>query len=273
MNEKIINVDGINIRYFDEGRGRPIVMVHGGSLGCTSDMFKSNIDKLASKGFRAIAYDQPGCGLSEIPTDPSKTYRRKFISKFVKELNLFNTVLIGHSQAGGTIAQELLENPMPFSAAVLLCPGLCLPPNDNFKPGHHKHDHYDKFKYEPNMAEVRSLLEYNLYNHNLITKEVLFQRYKYCVGSNYSFHVIHKNTPKNNDEMLWSKLDKIKVPLMFIYGTADSERDDAINRVAKMREMYPIIPIHMFDECKHMPHWDKEDLFIEKTLEFLKQNP
>lgn len=273
MQDKFIDVDGLNIRYLDEGRGRPIVMIHGGSLGCTSDIYKRSIERLSAAGYRCIAYDHPGCGLSDIPLNSSKAYRQSFITKFCEALNLFNTVLIGHSQAGGIVAQEILKNPMPYSAAVLLCPGLCLPPNDNFKPGHHKHDHFDKFKYEPVMDEVKALLEYNLYNHDLITEEVLFDRYKYSVGSNYRFHVTHKNTTKNNDEMLWSKLDTIKVPMMFIYGTADSERDDAINRVAKMREMYPNIPIHLFDKCKHMPHWDQEDLFIEKTIEFLKSNP
>jgi pimeloyl-ACP methyl ester carboxylesterase len=272
MIESSIVIDGVRIRYLEEGRGRPIVMIHGGSLGCTADIYKRSIERFASLGFRAIAYDHPGCGLSEIPMDTSKAYRQDFIGKFCKAMNLYNTVLIGHSQAGGIVAQHLLHNPMPYSAAILLCPGLCLPPTDHFKPGKHKHDHFDKFMTEPTIDEVEALLKYNLYNHELITDEVLYERYKYSVGNNFRFHHAHKHTPKNNDEMLWSKIDKIKVPLMFIYGTADAERDDAINRVGIMRGMYPNIPIHLFDNCKHMPHWDQEDLFIEKSLEFLLQN-
>lgn len=57
-----VEVDGSRIHYTDRGEGPPILLIHGSGSeqGALSDIS----EQLASRGFRSIALDLPGSGLS-----------------------------------------------------------------------------------------------------------------------------------------------------------------------------------------------------------------
>ncbi len=60
--DHFITVDGLNIRYLEEGSGVPAILLHGASLGSSADVFRRNLKELAAGGIRAIAFDLPGFG-------------------------------------------------------------------------------------------------------------------------------------------------------------------------------------------------------------------
>ena len=99
--DKFIVVDGLRLRYFESGQGHPAILLHGASLGSSADVFRRNMAPLAKAGFRAIAFDSPGFGLSDTPADHSGGYRRDVILKFMDALGIEKAALVGHSQAGG----------------------------------------------------------------------------------------------------------------------------------------------------------------------------
>jgi pimeloyl-ACP methyl ester carboxylesterase len=276
MNNKFMTIDGLKIRYIDEGKGRPIVLLHGGSIGSSVESFKYVIPGLLEAGYRVLGFDQPGCGLSDIPEEDEKATReyREFIAtEFVQALDLKDVVLVGHSQSGGIVGKLLLKKPEFCTAAVFLCAGICLPHSERFKPGNHKKDKHENFSTEPTVEDIRTFFEYNLYNHDLITEEVLNDRLKYSVGDLYNFFVKHRSMPKNTDYYLWAKFIEVDIPMMFVYGGSDDKRDDATVRVEKMRAIYPYphFSIHLFDNCKHYPHWDHPKLTVDKVIEFLNK--
>src|SRR5919106_2582821 len=80
---KYVQVDGLKTRYIEEGSGPAAVLLHGASLGSSADVFERNLKPLANAGVRAIAYDQPGFGLTDNPADYSVAYRRRFIMSFL----------------------------------------------------------------------------------------------------------------------------------------------------------------------------------------------
>src|ERR1051325_3715439 len=104
-NDKFVTVDGLKLRYIEEGEGPPVLLLHGASLGSSADVFIRNLAPLARAGFRAIAFDQPGFGLSDVPSDHSPAYRRDILPKFMAVLGLKKAALIGHSQAGNPAVQ------------------------------------------------------------------------------------------------------------------------------------------------------------------------
>src|SRR5437763_11485994 len=97
LRDKFVAVDGLKIRYIEEGAGPPVVLLHGASLGSSADVFRRNLKPLAEAGFRAIAFDQPGFGLSDTPQDHSTAYRKKIVPKFLDALGLQNVAVVGHS--------------------------------------------------------------------------------------------------------------------------------------------------------------------------------
>src|SRR2546423_12729425 len=128
VRDQYVSVDGLKLRYIEEGEGAPVVVLHGASLGSSADVFRRNLPPLAAAGFRAIAFDQPGFGLSDVPEDLSAGFRKKMIPKFADALGLRKVALVGHSQAGNPAVQLALETPERYSHVVVLGTGRLLPP-------------------------------------------------------------------------------------------------------------------------------------------------
>src|SRR5215470_582980 len=128
VKDKFVTIDRLKLRYIEEGQGPAVILLHGASLGSSADVFIRNLGPLARAGFRAIAYDQPGFGLSDVPADLSAAYRRDSIPKFLEALGLKKAVLVGHSQAGNPAVQLALKEPERYSHVIVLGTGSLLPP-------------------------------------------------------------------------------------------------------------------------------------------------
>jgi pimeloyl-ACP methyl ester carboxylesterase len=57
--------DRTSLFYKDWGTGKPVVLVHGWSLG--ADMWEYQMTHLAGRGLRCVAHDRRGCGRSDQP--------------------------------------------------------------------------------------------------------------------------------------------------------------------------------------------------------------
>src|SRR5262249_36588605 len=128
VTDKYITVDGLRLRYIEEGNGPAVLLLHGASLGSSADVFLRNLGPLARAGFRAIAFDQPGFGLSDVPADLSAAYRRDGVPRFMDALSLKTAALVGHSQAGTSAVQLALKEPGRYTHVVVLGTGSLLPP-------------------------------------------------------------------------------------------------------------------------------------------------
>ncbi|MEN0140263.1 MAG: alpha/beta fold hydrolase, partial [Rhodococcus sp. (in: high G+C Gram-positive bacteria)] len=67
MKVRFIDVNGVRTRFYEEGTGDPLVLVHGIRLG--ADSWFHNIDQLAV-GRRVIAPDLLGCGFTDSLENP-----------------------------------------------------------------------------------------------------------------------------------------------------------------------------------------------------------
>ena len=95
-----------------EGEGEPVVLMHG--LPASSFLYRKVIPELAARGFRAHAFDWPGLGLAERPTDFSYSLRDlgAFCAAAVDELGLDRFHLVVHD-AGGPLGFELALRTLP----------------------------------------------------------------------------------------------------------------------------------------------------------------
>lgn len=71
FDSKFININGHDLHYIDEGRGKPVIMVHGNPTW--SFYYRRQIKEL-SQNYRAIALDHIGCGFSDKPGADSYDY-------------------------------------------------------------------------------------------------------------------------------------------------------------------------------------------------------
>lgn len=98
-------VGGIKINYQTFGKGSPFLILHG--WGSNSQRWVPIAEKIAEKGFLVIVPDLPGFGNSGmLPMPWSANKYISWLEQFVKELNLKDFYLLGHS-FGGALASKL----------------------------------------------------------------------------------------------------------------------------------------------------------------------
>lgn len=269
MTEKFIEVDGLKTRYLEEGSGPVVLLLHGASLGSSADVWECNLAPLARHGLRALAFDQPGFGLTDNPRDYSVAYRRSFILKFMEALGVKKASLVGHSQAGGMAIGLAFDHTERISKVVVLATGSLLPPLPaGEKSGAGEGE--EGGSSEPTLEDSRKLLEQNLFNHALITPEVLEQRHRMSVGKNFQAFLERAKAPRGGGSKenvpIWERLHQLPVPLLMIYG--ENDRGSAAARAALLKERFPALKIHLLDNCKHLAQWDAAAEFEKLSGEF-----
>ncbi len=267
--ENSIQVDGLKIRYLEEGSGTPVVLLHGASLGSAADVWEATLSQLAQGGFRAIAFDRPGYGLSDNPKDYSASYQKSFVLKFMDALELEQSCLLGHSMTGAIVLQLALEHPDRVSQVITAATGSLLPPLPDQKPSGRGGGGEEESPSEPTLEDTRKLLEENLFNKSLITPKVLEQRHQMSVGKNFQAFLERNKArePRKEGVPLWQRLKGVQAPLFMLYGTHD--RGSAAKKCALLMEKEPNLKIELIENAAHMVMWDAEEDFARKVLAFL----
>jgi pimeloyl-ACP methyl ester carboxylesterase len=270
MRENFVEVEGLRIRYLEQGAGPAVLLLHGASLGSSADVWTDSIAAFAEHGLRAIALDQPGFGLSDNPEDHSVAYRQHFVLAFMDALGLDRASLIGHSQAGATAVNLAFAEPQRVAKVIVLGTGSLLPPlPDAEKQGPREGE--EGGATEPTLEETRKLLEHNLFNHALITPAILQTRQRMSIGKNFEAFIARKKAPGAKAAKaatpLWRRLVELPVPLLLLYGQQD--RASASERAALAKQEYPGLKLHVLDRCKHLVQWDAAQEFVELSARFL----
>jgi pimeloyl-ACP methyl ester carboxylesterase len=279
VEDKFVTVDGLKLRYVEAGSGPALLLLHGASLGSSADVFLRNLPPLAKAGFRAIAFDFPGFGLSDTPSDHSAQYRRASILKFMDALGLDKAALIGHSQSGGPAIQTALQAPDRVSHVVVLGTGSLLPPLDEGKKGGAEAAVQQRLERrmaqaEPTIEDTRKLLEANLFHHELITPDELALRHARSIGKAFEAFCARNDLAESQPAKepavpLWQKTAEVKAPLLMIYGKQD--RANAFERATKLKQLYPHLDLHIAEGCKHLVPWDAADEFVKLAVPVLKR--
>ena len=94
---KRVEVNGVTLAYEDSaGDGPAVVFVHG--LGGSVESWRAQLAATAAAGYRAIAYDQRGAGLSSKPPGPySAELWADDLLALIEELGLDRVALVGNS--------------------------------------------------------------------------------------------------------------------------------------------------------------------------------
>jgi pimeloyl-ACP methyl ester carboxylesterase len=278
--DKFADVDGTSIRYIEDGSGPAVLLFHGASLGSSADVYRRNIGPLAAEGFRVIAFDFPGFGLSDYSEDGSVGLKKKATLGLMDALGLDKAALVGHSQAGNVAIALGLENPARISHIIILGTGSLLPPLEG-GAGKREEAVLQRMdtrmaQTEPTIDDTRKLLEGTLFHHELITDEELALRHSRSVGRNFEAFVARNEARAQSGGKgggggtpLWQRLTELKMPLLMIYGREDRAR--AADRFALLKEKEPRLDMHLVNGCKHLVPWDAAELIQELAVPFLKK--
>jgi pimeloyl-ACP methyl ester carboxylesterase len=107
--------DGRSLFYDDQGDGEPVVLLHGFVGDINIDWIRSGIlDRLLDEGYRVIAFDARGHGLSDKPHE-LEAYENDALTKdaaaLLAELGVDQCTLIGFSMGARTALQMAAIDP------------------------------------------------------------------------------------------------------------------------------------------------------------------
>ena len=254
------SVDGLSIRYAEEGEGRPVLLLHGASLGSSADVWLRNLKPLSRHSLRVLAPDFPGFGESDNPADPSVAYRSRFVLAFMDALGLERAALVGHSQSGRVAVDLAFRHPQRIAGVVVLGTGSLLPKIADAKEAEGE----EGSGTEPTLEDTRRDLESNLFHPGLATADAVDVRHRLSLGKNFAAFLARKRAGGNKGGQ---PLSECPVPLLLLYGEQD--RAQAARRVALLKEKHPSLDVRLLPQCRHLVQWDAADEFARLAGRFL----
>lgn len=106
---KFFDSNGVQIHYADQGKGKPVVLLHG-FLGTMHDWYtRGYVPALLDAGYRVLALDARGHGRSDKPHDPAQygPEMARDIVRLMDHVGIDKAHVVGYSM-GGDLALKLL---------------------------------------------------------------------------------------------------------------------------------------------------------------------
>lgn len=131
-----MDLNGLKYHFLDEGRGRPVVMLHGNP---TWSFYYRNLVRDLSPFCRCIVPDHIGCGLSDKPDTGTYDYRLSSrisdLETFLEKLNIRrNITLIVHDWGGMIGMAYAVNHPDRIGRIVILNTSAFFPPGGKSIP-------------------------------------------------------------------------------------------------------------------------------------------
>ncbi len=266
IEERWVTVDGANIRYLEVGSGPPVIMIHGAQTYLSADIFTDVMAPIADGGFRVIAYDQPGFGLSDHPPDYTVSYRITFVTKLMDVLGIESAALMGHAQAGGMVVRLALREPDRVTAVVSVCNFTLVPPLPGERLVEASPERSVASPSGPTLSDVRAELEDDVYDKGLITQEMVEKKLLLSTGKNATAAIrrAQSRQPFHDAVPVWERLREIRVPLLVLYGEED--RESVGQRARLLKSQQPTLDIRVVPNAAHLLMWDAPDAFTTSVL-------
>ncbi len=258
-------VDGLKTFYIMAGTGTPLVLIHGGSPGaCSLVNWKLNIEALAEAGFTVYAFDQPGFGLTDNPKDYSLDYRVSHAREFVNGLDLDRYHVIGNSM-GAYIAARLALEDQRVGRLVLVSSNTLAPKGSAESQTLAKKHSEELRRYSPSIDNMRALTSGTLYHQELVTEELIQERYAMSTGKNYDAQLKRAQAPRPRP--LSEELRNLRVKTLVFWGKND--RGAPLEQALLLFQLIPDAELHVFDSSAHWVQWDQSSRFNRIVVDFL----
>ena len=264
--QEYIQVDGIKTFFVKAGDGHPLLLIHGASPGATSLVnWKLNIEPLAAAGFAVYAYDQPGFGYTDNPSDHSIEYRVTHAKAMINALGLDQFHVVG-SSVGGYIAARLALEDKRVKSFVTTTSGSLSPQGSADSQALAKKHAEELREYEPTLENMRQLTLGTIFKHELVTEELVRERYEMSTGKNYEAQLQRRNAARQKP--VHEELKQLRVKALLLWGCND--RGVSVERGLELFRRIPGAEFHLFDKCAHWVQWDKAARFNDLVSSFLR---
>lgn len=263
--EKFVTIFGAKIRYLEAGDAtKPkVILLHG--LGANADSWQatpmvSSIVALSAK-YHVIAPDQIGFGKSDKPFLKYRvgTYA-DFLDKFMSELKIEKASLVGNSLGGWVSGLMAVKYPNRVEKLILVDAAGLSPETIDFNRVYQLNNSTrDEIR-----ANLKLIFANPLFHNEALVDQFMTQRVMTNDGNTINAII---ESIKRKEDFLDGELSKIKKPTLIIWGRQDGllplSDGEKFNKGIAGSELV------IFDNCGHVPQFEKFPEFTKKVLEFL----
>lgn len=259
--EKSVLVFGAKIRYLEAGDAtKPkVILLHG--LGASAESWQFTVPALAAT-YHVIAPDQVGFGKSDKPLLKYRvgTYA-DFLDKFMSELKIEKASLVGNSMGGWVAGLMAVKYPNRVEKIVLAGAAGIIPANVNTDTIYQLNN--------STRDEIRANLKLIFANPLLQNNEALVDQFmtaRITANDGYTINSLIESIRRRED-FLNDRLGEIKKPTLIIWGKQDGLLP--VSDATVFNKGIAGSQLIIFDNCGHVPQFEKAAEFNKAVLEFL----
>lgn len=262
-----------------EGKGEPIVLLHGGP-GATHHYFHPHFSKLADSA-RVISYDQRGCGLSDRNKGDGYSIDQAVddLENLRKSLGIDRWTVLGHSY-GGLLAQNYAKKyPQSCKGLVLTCasPGVL-----NLESGRdgtflseEESRKIGSIHSNSNLTEPQKV--YNAFLNGDWKRQNLYKPTKEEAARFALYEWDHDSDFRNSIGQeadscdLEGVFEGCSIPTLIAEGGQDMTWNK--DKPEKFQQNHPNAKMVMFENSAHNPFQDEPERFFDELKGFLDRLP
>lgn len=257
---------GIRTNYHDEGRGAPVLLIHGSGPGVSAwANWRLVIPELARRA-RVIAPDMAGFGFTDRPVGARydmETWVAQAVS-LLDALDIDKADLVGNSFGGALALALTIRHPQRVRRLVLMgSVGVKFPITQGLD---------DVWGYTPSFENMRRLLDIFAFDRSLVNDELARLRYEASIrpGFQESFAAMFP-APRQRwvDAMASDEADvaRIAQQTLVIHG-----REDQVIPLSNSLRLATLIPrsqLHVFGQCGHWTQIEHAARFTRLVGDFI----
>jgi 2-hydroxy-6-oxonona-2,4-dienedioate hydrolase len=271
MRVRFIDIDGIRTRYLYEGKGYPLLLIHGG--GVSADTWIRNIDAL-SKDFFVCAPDLVGHGFTgavDLKGGPPHPTIVKHLARFVDALELGKFAVAGSSFGAQMSALLYLHMPERVEKLIIVGSGSSFNTEEELtRVRAESYKNAMSAMSDPTLESCRARLANICYDRGAVPEEILpLQLTSYALPEVLSFYLDSRRATveQMRPYRILERLEEIKVPTLIISGREDVR--GIYQRAVEAQKRLPNAKLVTFEKCGHLPYIEHPDLFNRTVQEFL----
>ena len=251
---KSLVVNGVTIEAVERGSGRPILFLHPG-IGI--DPAAPVLTELA-KGGRVIAPSHPGFGTSQLPKGMTSVDDVSyFYLDLLEQLDLHDVLVVGVGLGGWIAAEIAVKNETRLSQLVMAnAVGVKISDRET-------RDIVDIWALLPN--EFNALAYHDPKNGERDYK-TLPEAESLAAARNREAYARLAWSPYMHNPKLKSRLHRIGLPTLFLWGTADRILSESYGR--GYCALIPGARFETIERAGHFPHLEQPDEFARRVLGF-----
>lgn len=259
-------VSGWEVHHHETGKGRPLVLLHGGGPGASGlSNYHGNAGYFAERGYRVLMPDLIGWGQSSKPTGVKHDHElfAGSLAAWLQALDLAECDVAGNAMGGAIAIRLALDHPGLVRRLVLIAPaGIGDPAVYAAMPGIHALIALVRGGRPITVESMRTLFRLMLHDPADIDDEVVKERTK---AANLQAPDLFANLDLRN---LKDRLHEIAQPTLVFWGASD--QFCPLETSHELLRRCPTSRLVAVAACGHWVHVERAALFHRLTDDFLR---